>query len=157
MVTHANCNCALTKMFRFFFYFFLWKTVIEAQLQLKSHKHLSFPPTPHAPTTPIGSTRGCIFLQLSRQFKQSVYLFRECLAAPLVHVLGNTIWPQVPFVYLKPSVSACLPPVLIVSRVSSHFTSTLIIWGRRKGPCLERSGLETLGWDGVGGGILSQK
>lgn len=37
-----------------------------------------------------------------------MYLFRECLAAPLVHVLGNTIWPQVLSVYLKPSVSA--PP-----------------------------------------------
>lgn len=82
----------------------------------------SLVPPPH-----IGSTWGCIFLQLSRQFKQSAYLFRECLAAPLVHVLGNTIWPQVPFVYLKPSVSARLLPVLIVSRVSSHFTSTLII------------------------------
>lgn len=82
----------------------------------------SLVPPPH-----IGSTWGCIFLQLSRQFKQSTYLFRECLAAPLVHVLGNTIWPQVPFVYLKPSVSARLLPVLIVSRVSSHFTSTLII------------------------------
>lgn len=113
--------------------FFLRGTVIEAQLQLKSHKRSSllpsYPstPSPRHPTPHIGSTRGCIFLQLSRQFKQSAYLFRECLAAPLVHVLGNTIWPQVPFVYLKPSVSARLLPVLIVSHVSSHFTSTLII------------------------------
>lgn len=60
---------------------------------------------------------------------------RECLPAPLVYVLGNTIWPQVLSVYLKPSVSV---PILIVSRVSSRLASPLIIramWRRR---CLER-------------------
>lgn len=140
MVTHANCNFTLLKFLKFHF-FFLYKKLSWKHNYRWSHTNVRppfLPPTLHPPT----STRGCIFLQLSRQFKQSAYLFRECLAAPLVHVLGNTIWPQVPFVYLKPSVSARLLPVLIVSRVSSHFTSTLIMWGRRKGPCLERSG-----WD----------
>lgn len=69
---------------------------------------------------------------------------RECLPAPLVYVLGNTIWPQVLSVYLKPSVSV---PILIVSRVSSRLASPLIIramWRRR---CLERSGRET--WRGT--------
>lgn len=59
-------------------------------------------------------------------------LFRECQPVPLVYVLGNTIWPQVPSIYLKPSVSF---PVLIASRVSSRFCSPLIICRR----CLERS------------------
>lgn len=48
----------------------------------------------------------------------SVRLFRERLPAPLVYVLGNTIWSQVLSIYLKPSVSF---PVLTVSRVSSRF------------------------------------
>lgn len=48
----------------------------------------------------------------------SARLVGERLPAPLVYVLGNTIWPQVLSIYLKPSVSFL---VLTVSRVSSHF------------------------------------
>lgn len=48
----------------------------------------------------------------------SARLVGERLPAPLVYVLGNTIWPQVLSIYLKPSVSF---PILTVSRVSSHF------------------------------------
>lgn len=69
-----------------------------------------------------------------------MYLFRECLPVPLVYVLGNTIWPQVLSVYLKPSVSV---PILIVSRVSSRLASPLIIRAMWKTGCLERSGGET--------------
>lgn len=83
----------------------------------------------------VRSTLTCIFLQLLWLFKQSVYLFRECLAVPLVYVLGNTIWPQVLSVYLKPSVSV---PLLIVSRVSSRLAPPLIIRAMWKRQCLER-------------------
>ena len=85
----------------------------------------------------VRSTWTCIFLQLLWQFKHSVYLFRECLPVPLVYVLGNTIWPQVLSVYLKPSVSV---PILIVSRVSSRLASPLIIRAMWKRQCLEREG-----------------
>ena len=73
-----------------------------------------------------------------------MYLFRECLPVPLVYVLGNTIWPQVLSVYLKPSVSV---PILIVSRVSSRLASPLIIRAMWKRQCLERRGRET--WRGT--------
>lgn len=88
----------------------------------------------------VRSTLTCIFLQLLWLFKQSVYLFRECLAVPLVYVLGNTIWPQVLSVYLKPSVSV---PLLIVSRVSSRLAPPLIIRAMWKRQCLERRERET--------------
>lgn len=68
-----------------------------------------------------------------------MYLFRECLPVPLVYGLGNTIWPQVLSVYLKPSVSVL---ILIVSRVSSHFASPLIIRAVRNRQYLEWSGRE---------------
>lgn len=67
-------------------------------------------------------------------------MFRECLPVPLVYVLGNTIWPQVLSVYLKPSVSV---PILIVSCVSSRLASPLIIRAMWKRQCLERSGRGT--------------
>lgn len=67
-------------------------------------------------------------------------MFRECLPVPLVYVLGNTIWPQVLSVYLKPSVSV---PLLIVSRVSSRLASPLIIRAMWKRQCLEKRERET--------------
>lgn len=61
-----------------------------------------------------------MFLQLLCSFKASVYLFRGCLSVPLVYVLGNTIWPKVLFVYLKPSVSV---PILIANFLSFSFAT----------------------------------
>lgn len=67
-------------------------------------------------------------------------MFRESLPVTLVYVLGNTIWPQVLSVYVKPSVSV---PLLIVSRVSSRLASPLIIRAMWKRQCLERRGRGT--------------
>lgn len=84
-------------------------------------EHVFIHPSSFLPVRlPVRSTRPCIFLQLLWQFKQSVYLFRERLAAPLVHVLGNTIWPQVLSVYLKPSVSVAHPALPPTPRPNSE-------------------------------------
>lgn len=73
-------------------------------------------------------------------------LHRECLPVPLVYVLGNTIWPQVLSICLKPSVSI---PILIVSRVSSRLASPLIIRAMWKRQCLDWSERES--WRGTPG------